>query len=185
MKPLKLILAIAVCESAGIIGSVFAFSAIPDWYSALQKPFLSPPGWIFAPVWTALYLLMGIALFLLWQKKNKKAIIFFFIQLILNSVWSIIFFGFQRIDIALMEIILLWLFIALTMFFSFKTSKAAALLLIPYILWVSFAGYLNFAVWQKNAPRFAACTLEARLCPDGSAAGRAGPNCEFAPCPGE
>lgn len=185
MKPLKLILSLAVCQLAGIIGSIFTANSIPNWYQTLEKPFLSPPNWIFGPVWISLYILMGISLFLVWKKKNKIALILFFIQLILNSIWSVIFFGFQRIDIAFAEIIILWIFILLTIVFFFKISKLAAWLLIPYILWVSFAGYLNFSIWQANHERIIACTMEAKLCPDGSAVGRVGLYCEFSPCPGE
>ncbi|MEK7167652.1 MAG: TspO/MBR family protein [Patescibacteria group bacterium] len=183
MKILKLILAILVCELAGIIGSVFTVNAIPNWYNSLEKPFLSPPNWIFGPVWTTLYLMMGISLFLVWKNKTKTALTLFFVQLVLNSVWSIIFFGLQSPGIAFGELLILWVFILLTIISFYKISKPAAFLLIPYILWVSFAGYLNFAIWQGNISRPVACTMEARLCPDGSAVGRVGPNCEFAPCP--
>lgn len=159
MKPhntLKLISSVIVCEFAGIIGAVFTFRAIPDWYATLEKPLLSPPNWIFGPVWTTLYLLMGIAVFLVWQKgfierKDVKiAMSVFAVQLTLNALWSIIFFGMHNPGGAFIEIIFLWLSILATMIAFYKISKPAMWLLVPYILWVSFAGYLNYAIFILN-----------------------------------
>ncbi len=156
---LKLVLAIIVCQLAGLIGSFFTISAIPTWYVALQKPLLNPPGWIFGPVWTILYLLMGISLWLIWksdakdlpaQAGKKKALWLFLAQLVLNAIWSPLFFGGQSIGGALAVIVLLWASIVLTIFVFTKISKTAAWLLVPYILWVSFATYLNFAIWVLN-----------------------------------
>ena len=151
----KLITAIIISELAGIIGSTFTFSAIPTWYATLTKPALNPPSWIFGPVWTTLYALMGIAAFLVWRngldrKDIRKAITVFAFQLILNATWSIIFFGLQSPAFALMYIIILWLAIIWTMVLFYKISKPAMYLLIPYILWVSFATYLNYAIWLLN-----------------------------------
>lgn len=151
----KLIIAIAVAELAGAIGSVFTVSAIPNWYSTLVKPTLNPPSWVFGPVWTTLYALMGIAAFLVWKhgwerKEIKTALSVFGLQLFLNAIWSIIFFGLHSPGWALVDIIALWLAIVWTMIVFYKISKPAAYLLIPYILWVSFASYLNYSIWMLN-----------------------------------
>lgn len=189
---LKLIIAIGVSELAGIIGSVFTTPSIPTWYAGLVKPALNPPAWVFAPVWTTLFVLMGVAAFLIWRqglerKEVKIALGIFIIQLILNTLWSIIFFGLKNPGAAFAELILLWLAILATIIAFAKISRPAAWLLLPYIAWVSFAGYLNFSIWQLSAkaPEPVYCTQEAKLCPDGSYVGRTGPNCEFAPCPSE
>lgn len=188
---LKLIIAIVVSELAGIIGSVFTTPSIAGWYAGIVKPALNPPAWVFGPVWTTLFALMGIAAFLVWKKgldrrDVKIALGIFFGQLVLNTLWSIIFFGLHSPGGALIEIVFLWLAILATIIAFAKISKPAAWLLVPYILWVSFAGYLNFSTWQLNStgPGQIACTQEAKLCPDGSYVGRTGPKCEFAACPG-
>lgn len=152
---LKLISMIAVSETAGIIGSFFAISTIPTWYAELAKPALNPPAWVFGPVWTTLYALMGIAAFLIWtnglgRKDLRMALGVFGIQLFLNVIWPIIFFGLQSPGWALVDIILLWLAIVWTMVVFYKISGPAAWLLAPYILWVSFAMYLNYAIWALN-----------------------------------
>jgi len=194
---LKLIAAIVITNLAGLIGSLFTMSAIPTWYAALNKPAFNPPSWVFGPVWTALYILMGVAAFLVWRQGLAKrevrwALVVFIIQLILNALWSIIFFGWHNPGLAFLEIIFLWLAIILTIVLFSRISRPAAYLLLPYILWVSFAGFLNYTLWQLNKapqninqPEQIACTMEAKLCPDGSAVGRSGPNCEFSPCPEE
>jgi len=196
---LKLISAIIICQGAGLIGSLFTFSAIPNWYQTISKPAFQPSNWLFGPVWTTLYVLMGISAFLIWssfakategqvRKKIKIALIIFGAQLVLNALWSIIFFGANKIGWAFAELVVLWLMIVLTMIVFAKISKPAMYLLLPYILWVSFASFLNFTLWQLNknqiVPNLIACTMEAKLCPDGTAVGRSGPNCEFTPCPG-
>lgn len=152
---LKLAASIVVCELAGIIGSIFTSPAIPTWYATLIKPSFQPPSWLFAPVWTILFILMGVAVFLVWrkgleQRQVKIAIGVFIVQLILNTLWSIIFFGQQNPAGAFLEIIFLWIAIIATIFIFAKISRAAAWLLIPYILWVSFAGFLNYTIWQLN-----------------------------------
>jgi len=151
----KLIIAIVVSELAGIIGSIFTVSAIPNWYAGLVKPALNPPSWIFGPVWTLLYALMGIAAFLIWKnglekKEVKAALGVFGIQLFLNAIWSIIFFGLYSPGWALVDIVVLWLAIVWTMVMFYKISRPAAYLLVPYLLWVSFASYLNYSVWVLN-----------------------------------
>lgn len=148
----KLVISIAFCLSAGTIGSIATMPSIPTWYAALSKPTFNPPNWIFGPVWTTLYILMGISLYILWTKRKeaKLAIILFIVQLALNTLWSIIFFGQHLIAVALIEIVLLWLFILLTMIKAYPISKLASLLLLPYILWVSFASFLNLNIWLLN-----------------------------------
>jgi tryptophan-rich sensory protein len=196
---LKLAVSIIAANLAGLIGSLFNAPAIPTWYAALNKPAFNPPNWLFGPVWTALYMLMGIAVFLVWRRGGRRpevriALALFGLQLVLNALWSIIFFGGHNPGLAFLEIIFLWLAILATMLRFAKISRWAALLLLPYILWVSFAAVLNYSIWQLNsgslndAGRLSrqspiACTLEAKLCPDGSAVGRGGPDCEFSPCP--
>jgi benzodiazapine receptor len=152
-QTLQLIICIVVCQLAGLLGSVFTISAIPTWYAALHKPLLNPPAWLFGPVWGALYLLMGISLWLVWQsgsKEKMRAFWLFGAQLVLNAVWSPLFFGAQSIGGALAVIILLWAAIVLTILLFRKISQAAAWLLVPYIVWVSFAIYLNVAIWALN-----------------------------------
>lgn len=185
---IKLIIAIAICESAGIIGSVFTAPSIPSWYATLSKPALNPPAWVFAPVWTILFALMGIAVFLIWKEKEivtssrqggtprndrriNIALGIFAGQLALNVLWSIVFFGsttltingINNIGLAFIEIIILWFAIAWTITAFYKISpplssawitegrgKLAAYLLLPYIIWVSFAAYLNYSIWMLN-----------------------------------
>ena len=187
----KLIIAIVVSELAGIIGSVFTTPSIAGWYAGIVNPALNPPAWVFGPVWTTLFALMGIAAFLVWKKgldrRDVKIALGIFIgQLVLNTLWSIIFFGLHSPCGALVEIVFLWLAILATIIAFYKISRPAAWLLVPYILWVSFAGYLNFSIWQLNPAGSGqvACTQEAKLCPDGSYVGRTGPKCDFAACPG-
>lgn len=151
----KLIIAIIISELAGIIGSVFTTPSIPGWYTTLVKPALNPPSWVFGPVWTTLFVLMGIAAFLVWKeglgrKDVKIALGVFLGQLVLNTLWSIIFFGLHSPGGALMEIAFLWLAILTTIILFYRISKPAAWLLVPYILWVSFASYLNYTIWSLN-----------------------------------
>lgn len=153
-----LIVFVAISELAGVIGAIFTSPAIPTWYAALIKPELAPPNWLFAPVWTALYFLMGVAAFLVWRKRSegadatqiKRAITIFSVQLILNTLWSIIFFGLQNPGGALLEIAVLWFAILATMIAFYKISKWAAYLFVPYLAWVTFAAYLNWAIWTLN-----------------------------------
>lgn len=148
----KLFTSIVLCLGVGGLGSVFTAPAIAAWYSTLNKPVFSPPNFIFAPVWTTLYILMGISLYLLWtSKKNKNAAIkLFLIQLGLNFLWSLIFFGMHSPQLAFVEIISLWIAIFLTIRISAPISKNAAYLLYPYFLWVSFATLLNLSIALLN-----------------------------------
>jgi benzodiazapine receptor len=152
IKPLKLIISILICEFAGLIGSIFTSSSIPTWYGSLTKSSINPPNWVFAPVWTTLFLLMGVSLYLILEskQKTKKAMTLFSIQLFLNILWSIIFFGFRSPFFALIEIFFLWIAIFLTTIEFYKISKISAYLLIPYLLWVSFAILLNYSIFILN-----------------------------------
>lgn len=152
---LKAVIFIAICESVGIIGSFFTFSSITEWYLYLQKPSFSPPNWIFGPVWTLLYFLMGLSAFLVWEvRENKKnvrdGLQLFAIQLFFNFTWSILFFGLRSPLLGLINIIALLLFIILTYKAFLQIKPLAAFLLIPYILWVSFATLLNFSILILN-----------------------------------
>ena len=136
----KLIISLLIPVLAGAIGSLFTSASVSVWYPTLNKPFFNPPSWVFGPVWTMLYIMIGIALYLVWIKENKKeAFIAFGAQMFLNSLWSILFFGLKSPGFALIEIILLY-----------RIRKASAYLMIPYILWVSFAALLNFMIWFLN-----------------------------------
>ena len=151
----KLIFAIAVCQGAGAVGSIFTQTSVSTWYTELQKPGFTPPNWIFAPVWITLFLLMGISAYIIWEKgiKNKNvriSLIIFIIQLTLNTLWSLFFFGLKSPFYAFIDIILLWIAIVLVIISFFKLSKTAGILLLPYILWVSFAGILNFFILRLN-----------------------------------
>jgi len=152
---LKLVISILICQCAGIIGSFFTRRSIPEWYVVINKPVFNPPNWIFAPVWTSLFTLMGIAAFLVWRKGMrtpgvKRALNIFLLQLGLNSLWSIVFFGSRSIVGGLAVIVLLWLAIFWTIKEFLVISKPAAVLLIPYIAWVSFAFILNVAFLILN-----------------------------------
>lgn len=146
---------VVLVELAGVIGSIFTSPAISTWYATLNKSSFNPPNWIFAPVWTLLYLLMGISAFLIWEKGfNKKqvriAFLIFALQLALNIKWSFLFFGLKSPFLAFVEIIFLWLAITATIFAFYKISKPAGVIIIPYLLWVSFAAILNFSILTLN-----------------------------------
>lgn len=174
----KFVISIAVCELAGIIGSIYTMPAISTWYASLDKASFNPPSWVFGPVWTMLFFLMGISLFLVWRKRwsvsiseqeagqktwnpissklwigswrEENVIIVFALQLVLNILWSVIFFGLKMPGLAFFELIMLWFAIEYMVINFYRISKVAGLLQIPYLLWVSFAGILNFFVWILN-----------------------------------
>ena len=154
IKKLSLLWAILLCEGAGIVGSFFTFSEVNSWYRTLNKPFFNPPSWVFGPVWTILYLLMGISLYLIWKAKDKKekrsGLRFFYIQLGLNALWSMLFFGIHSPAVAFAEIVVLWVTIWICIKKFKKVSKPAAYLLYPYLAWVSFASVLNLAIAVLN-----------------------------------
>ncbi len=177
-KAIKLLVSIIICELAGVIGSFYTASEIQGWYAGLKKPFFNPPNWIFGPVWSILFLLMGIALYLVWEKNfviknfvgsafdeswNKVSgkfwsgswqklniILIFSAQLVLNILWSLIFFGSHNPAAAFFELLMLWVAIVYTIVNFYRVSKVASYLLIPYILWVTFAGILNLSIWILN-----------------------------------
>lgn len=158
MEITKLAISIGICLTIGFIGSIFTTPSIPTWYATLEKPSFNPPNWIFAPVWTTLYILMGISAFLVWRMGLSKlsvkiTLTIFIIQLILNAFWSIAFFGLRSPIAGLIVIIILWIAILLTVISSLNVSKLAGILLIPYILWVSFASILNAMIYILNRGR--------------------------------
>lgn len=150
----KLALSLILPQFAGFVGALFTTSKIPSWYATLNKPFFNPPSWVFGPVWTTLYFLMGYALYLVWNSKKSKnrdiAIKYFFLQLTLNSVWSIIFFGLENPTFAFLEILVLLTSIIITTVKFKKISLTASYLMYPYIAWVSFATFLNVAIAYLN-----------------------------------
>jgi tryptophan-rich sensory protein len=153
-RSIKLILALVFTIGLGSLGAIFTVNEIPNWYQNLIKPSFNPPNWLFGPVWTLLYTLMGIALFLVWKKTPSTdrnwAIGIFMIQFALNFCWSIIFFKYHLLGWALVEILIMWIFILLTILFFWQHSKIASILLLPYLFWVSFATLLNAAIFRLN-----------------------------------
>lgn len=152
---MKLIISILIPLLVGSVAGYFTTEGVNGWYAAAAKPSFNPPNWIFAPVWTTLYILMGIALYLVWKSGADKAIkqqaiILFAVQLTLNFFWSFIFFAQQQTGWALAEIMVMWVAILFTILWFGKISPAAAWLLVPYICWVSFAMVLNYSIWKLN-----------------------------------
>ncbi len=152
---IKLVVSIVVCQGAGFIGSIFTTPAIATWYAGLAKPPFSPPNWLFGPVWISLFLLMGIALFFIWRQGVQTpgvviALIVFAVQLVLNILWSFLFFKLQSPLFGFIEIVILWVAIILTILSFARISRTAAFLLIPYIVWVSFAAVLNYSLYKLN-----------------------------------
>ncbi len=152
---LLVIASLAICLGTGALGGVLTATAITEWYNFLIKPSFSPPNWIFGPVWTLLYTLMAISVSIVWRKglsnkENRAAFIYFMVQLFLNGIWSILFFGLKNPLLALIDIIILLLMIVVVIYKFHRINKIAAYLLIPYLLWVSFASVLNYSIWQLN-----------------------------------
>lgn len=151
----KLVISLALPQIAGLSGALFTETGEGSWYQSIQKPEWNPPGWVFGPVWTTLYVLMGIAFYLVWKseapaKKKRPALAFWIVQLIFNFLWTIIFFNGHEIFYAFAEIVALWLAILITIFLFARISKPAAWLMVPYISWVSFAALLNYTIFQLN-----------------------------------
>jgi len=152
---IKLIVSIVACEGAGGIGAIFTIPAIPTWYAGLKKPAFTPPNSVFGPIWITLYLLMGIAVFLVWreglaQDETRIAFIIFWVQLVFNVLWSAIFFGLKSLLGGMVLILLLWIVILVNTIAFFGVSAIAGALLIPYIVWVSIAANLNLRIWMLN-----------------------------------
>lgn len=151
----KLAISLLIPFGAGAIGSIATASSIPTWYASLEKPFFNPPNWVFGPVWTFLYLLMGIALYLIWNNKKrtkhkKKAMQYYWIQIVLNTLWSLVFFGLKTTLGGILIIVPLVIFIILTMKNAKSVSTTAWLLFLPYLAWVSFATILNISLFLLN-----------------------------------
>lgn len=155
-KYLKIIICVLTCLAVGYLSSIVTQSSIKTWYPTIEKPFFNPPNWVFAPVWTLLFILMGIAAGLVWDKITtdkelvKKGLLFFGVQLALNALWSFLFFGLNNILLASIEIVLLLLVIYETYLIFKKIYKKASYLLIPYMLWVSFATILTITIYFLN-----------------------------------
>ena len=156
IQVIKLVISLAICFGVSGLGAVSVTGdSISNWYSQLQKPNITPPDWVFGPVWTILYLLMGISVFLVWNKgldypKVKQSLVFFLIQLALNAIWTPLFFGFHLILPAFIDIIILWFAILVTMLAFKRISLHASILLIPYLIWVGYASILNGSIWYLN-----------------------------------
>ncbi|MFZ4545311.1 MAG: TspO/MBR family protein [Saprospiraceae bacterium] len=155
MKNLVFTVAVCVfiCMTFGLFSGFSTISSIAGWYTFIEKPSWNPPNWIFGPVWTGLYMLMGISLGIVWNRRKhdkSKAIKWFAIQFALNLLWSYIFFNLHFIGVALFEIILMLYSIGMMIRYFYKISPVAAYLQIPYFLWVSFATALNAAIWYLN-----------------------------------
>jgi len=151
----KLVVSVLVCQVAGVIGGLATAPNVGTWYAYVEKPSFTPPDWVFSPVWISLYLLMGVSGYLVWRRgldKSgvRKAMAVYVVQLILNPVWSFAFFGLHSPLAGLLVIVILWFMIVLTIFYFSKVSRASALLLVPYVLWVSFATVLNFSIFVLN-----------------------------------
>jgi tryptophan-rich sensory protein len=151
----RIIFFVACAQAAGVIGSFVTMPAIGGWYDGLKKPFFVPPAALFGPVWFALYTMMGVSAALVAGKKSehpdvKNAMVLFFTQLILNVFWSIFFFGMKSPFLAFLEILVLLASVAVTMVLFFRIQKTAGWLLVPYVVWVAFAGVLNFSIYRLN-----------------------------------
>ena len=155
-----LLSSILACQAAGVVGGVATARSVNTWYATLKKPAFTPPSWVFGPVWTTLYLLMGVSLYLIRKgdvapPAAGAARKLFAIQLLLNALWSFVFFGLRSPRWALVEIVGLWGALVLTLRAVSRVSRPAAVLLVPYLLWTSFALVLNYAIWRRNAGRAA------------------------------
>ena len=151
---LKLIISIALPLTVGAVAGIFTARAIPTWYATLNQPSFNPPNWLFGPVWTLLYLLMGISLYWIWSmapgKERNLALMAFGVQLLLNFGWSFLFFYYKTLGLALVEIVILWVSIAVMLMLFYRVKPMAAYINIPYLLWVSFATILNAAYFRLN-----------------------------------
>ncbi len=149
-----LIVFLTISLTVSVIGGAITTSSVGNWFPTLNKPEFNPPNWVFGPVWALLYLLMAVAAWRVWRcagfRKAKLALIFFFSQLALNLAWSFLFFGMRRVDLALIDIVFLLFAIVLTAILFWRIDRVASMLFVPYILWVSFATYLNLSIWVLN-----------------------------------
>jgi tryptophan-rich sensory protein len=155
LDTVKLVLSIVLPQLVGILSGLASVRGTREWYQTLVKPSFTPPSWVFGPAWTLLYLMMGVALYLVWRKGSsepgvKTALVVFLVQMALNGIWSPLFFGMHAPGLALIDILLLWCAIAVTVYLFFGQSKAGGVLLLPYWAWVTFATVLNYSFWQLN-----------------------------------
>lgn len=154
VQALGLTISVVICFGAALIGNLATIPQIPTWYSGIAKPAWTPPDWVFGPVWSLLYAMMAVSAWLVWRKFDGRTtripLIWFGTQLFLNSVWSVLFFGMQKPAWSMVEVFFLWLAILMTIRAFWALSRWASLLLVPYLLWVSFASILNVAIWQLN-----------------------------------
>jgi tryptophan-rich sensory protein len=152
---LSLAVFIGICLAVELISGRFTASSVGTWYVGLNKPTWTPPGWVFGPVWTALYISMGVAAWIVWRERSSSfahaALWMFGLQLALNGLWSFVFFGLRQPGWGLVDIGLLWASLAATTFLFFRVNSTAGLLLVPYLLWVSFASMLNYSIWRMNS----------------------------------
>jgi translocator protein len=150
---LKLIISLILPQIAGGLGAFFTISSVQSWYLTINRPSWNPPSWLFGPVWTTLYVLIGIACFLIWKSESamkKQLLTLFAVQLVLNALWSPAFFGMESPILGLVVIIPLWISILFCVIRFKEVSRWASALMIPYLLWVSFATALNGAIWWLN-----------------------------------
>jgi tryptophan-rich sensory protein len=151
---ISLVVFVAACLLIGVAGGIATGSSVTTWYVGLSKPSWNPPDWVFGPVWTVLYVMMGVSVWLVWRRRHEAetrvGMVLFGLQLILNAAWSAIFFGMQQPGWAAAEVVALWLSIMATIVAFARISKPAAWLLVPYLAWVSFASVLNFTIWRMN-----------------------------------
>jgi tryptophan-rich sensory protein len=155
LDPVKLVSSVLLPQLVGVVSGLASVGGTRDWYDTLVKPSFTPPSWVFGPAWTLLYLMMGISLYLVWRKGLsqpgvKAALVVFLVQMVLNGIWSPVFFGMHALGLALVDILLLWCAIGLTIYVFFRQSKTAGLLLLPYWAWVTFATVLNYSFWNLN-----------------------------------
>lgn len=152
----KLLISLLLPQLAGFLGSFFTRPAISNWYTFLEKPSFSPPNWVFAPAWITLYFLMGISIYLIWTSsskekiESKKIFVLFWVHLLVNALWSLVFFGLKSPAGALVNIIILWVLIIILIIKFWRINKWASYLLIPYFFWVTFASILNYSIWFLN-----------------------------------
>ncbi len=148
------IVSIVIAQLAGIVGSLFTVNSVRTWFQTIIKPSWNPPSWVFGPVWIILYTLMGISAYLVFKQKDVKdvklALSVYGVHLLLNALWSVLFFGLKNPGFAFFEIIILLVFIVITMVLFWRINTLAGVLLLPYLVWVSFATFLNYTIWQLN-----------------------------------
>lgn len=153
-KATALLVALLLCYGAAAVGGLFGTGGDSSWYADLAKPSWTPPSWVFGPVWTLLYGMMAVSVWLVWLQRHQRPcaapMVVFAVQLAFNAAWTPLFFGLHRPGVAFADIVLLWLALMATLYLFLRQRAMAGFLLVPYLLWVSFAGALNFAIWRLN-----------------------------------